>query len=141
MSNEVEVPANKEDSFAPLTRRPTLVLTGAGFTKDFGGFLASEMWAYIFNSPSVQVSTVLRAKLIDNQDFEGVYSEVLGDPDISAEDKARLSEAVLQAYQLMDRSITRARGAGGAHYDGVMNTIKHILGESSEHGVMFTLNQ
>jgi hypothetical protein len=26
-----------------------ILLTGAGFTKNFGGLLASEMWAEIFN--------------------------------------------------------------------------------------------
>ena len=27
----------------------TILLTGAGFTKNFGGFLAREMWAQIHN--------------------------------------------------------------------------------------------
>jgi len=27
------------------------MLTGAGFTETFGGYLATEMWAAIFNQP------------------------------------------------------------------------------------------
>jgi hypothetical protein len=30
-----------------------VLLTGAGFTKTFGGYLASEMWATILNQPEV----------------------------------------------------------------------------------------
>jgi hypothetical protein len=28
-----------------------VLFTGAGFTKNFGGFLAKEMWSKIFNNP------------------------------------------------------------------------------------------
>jgi len=33
----------------------TILLTGAGFTKNFGGFIASEMWAKIFNCRELQI--------------------------------------------------------------------------------------
>ena len=32
----------------------SILMTGAGFTKNFGGFLANEMWAKIFNCHEVQ---------------------------------------------------------------------------------------
>ena len=32
-----------------------VLLTGAGFTKTFGGYLASEMWATILNQPEIQI--------------------------------------------------------------------------------------
>ena len=36
-----------------------ILLTGAGFTKNFGGFVATEMWEKIFNCSEVQDSPVL----------------------------------------------------------------------------------
>ena len=66
-----------------------MLLTGAGFTKNFGGFLANEMWAYIFNNPLIQSSVILREKLVDDQDFESVYSPVAGQPEAFEERLAR----------------------------------------------------
>ncbi len=50
-----------------------ILLTGAGFTHNFGGFLAREMWSKIFNNPIVQASTEARKLLLDDFDFESIY--------------------------------------------------------------------
>ncbi len=52
-------------------------LTGAGFTKKFGGYLASEMWALVLNQAEVQQDEGLRRELLDEMDFEKVYDQVL----------------------------------------------------------------
>ncbi len=57
-----------------------LLLTGAGFTKNFGGLLASEMWYKIFNSIDSAKYPELKDKI--NQfrqgyDFEGFYNEII----------------------------------------------------------------
>ena len=48
-----------------------VLLTGAGFSANFGGFLASQMWAKIFNRTSSNPN--LREALFGNQNFEDVY--------------------------------------------------------------------
>jgi hypothetical protein len=55
-----------------------VLLTGAGFTKTFGGYLASEMWATILNQPEVQDSPELLKKIrdADNLDYETCYEEI-----------------------------------------------------------------
>jgi len=37
-----------------------ILLTGAGFTKNFGGFLGSQMWDQIINDPEIQDNDNLR---------------------------------------------------------------------------------
>jgi hypothetical protein len=54
-----------------------LLLTGAGFTKTFGGYLASEMWATILNQPEVQNSPELLKGMrdLENLDYEMYYED------------------------------------------------------------------
>lgn len=40
-----------------------LLLIGAGFSKDFGGLLAREMWSEVFNDPEVRRLPDLAASL------------------------------------------------------------------------------
>jgi hypothetical protein len=54
-----------------------ILLTGAGFTKNFGGFLASEMWAQIFNSRQIRPHKELGKILRHDFDYESVYNRVL----------------------------------------------------------------
>ncbi|PIR48046.1 hypothetical protein COV06_01450 [Candidatus Uhrbacteria bacterium CG10_big_fil_rev_8_21_14_0_10_50_16] len=79
-----------------------ILLTGAGFTKNFGGFLASEMWSQIYNHPDVQSSEKLRSLLCDDFDYESVYSRVNDDKSVSCEDKERIQSAVREAYKNLD---------------------------------------
>lgn len=37
-----------------------ILLTGAGFTKNFGGPLAKELWSIIFNNPSLDQAPDVR---------------------------------------------------------------------------------
>ena len=55
-----------------LKTKNLILLTGAGFTKNFGGFLASEMWSKIFNTPAIQANKKLRDLLEGNDDFEEI---------------------------------------------------------------------
>ena len=55
-----------------------VLLTGAGFTKSFGGYLASEMWAAILNQPEIQNSPALlkRMRELETLDYELLYEEI-----------------------------------------------------------------
>lgn len=62
-------------------------MTGAGYTKNFGGLLADQMWAKIFNHEEVQDKPALKDLLFDTFDYESVYHEVCNDDDTNSEKK------------------------------------------------------
>lgn len=63
-----------------------VLLLGAGFTKNFGGLLANEMWAEIFNNKEVQDQPQIKKLMLKYFDFEFVYNEILSRPGPECED-------------------------------------------------------
>jgi hypothetical protein len=51
-----------------------VLLIGAGFSRNWGGLLASEVQASIFNHPAVQARSRLRAMVLDRP-FEDALEE------------------------------------------------------------------
>jgi hypothetical protein len=80
-----------------------VLLTGAGFTKPFGGYLASEMWAAIFNQPEVQNSPKLLDEMRACLNFETVYANIQAQG--TEQDKKQLSGAIRNAFKEMDDDI------------------------------------
>ena len=54
-----------------------VLLTSAGFTYHFGGFLAKEMWALIFNNPDIGEHPQLKELLRNDFDYESIYYKVI----------------------------------------------------------------
>jgi hypothetical protein len=83
----------------------SVLLTGAGFTKPFGGYLASEMWATIFNQPEVQKSPTLLKGMRDedNLDYETFYDRIQTTG--TEREKTALSDAIRSAFLEMDDNI------------------------------------
>jgi hypothetical protein len=81
-----------------------LLLLGAGFTYNFGGPLATEMWAWIFNSKFIQTQQKLRDLMIHDFDFESAYYEVM-EGNYSEEEKEAMSDAVSSAYYRLDEIV------------------------------------
>ncbi len=81
-----------------------IMLTGAGFSKNFGGFLAREMWQMMFNHPLTAKNQAIRDSLLETQDFEQSYSDIL---ESSLEDsvKADMNTIVSDAYKNLDVSV------------------------------------
>lgn len=128
------------------------LITGAGFTKNFGGFLASEMWSVIFNNSKIHVDKMLRTYLFNKADYEEVYEYVLyraplDDTDDMHEKRIKLfTEVLLESYEQLDsivRNWVYRRDASFPinHYglDGFLN--KFTGGGKNEKGFIFTLNQ
>lgn len=118
-----------------------LLLTGAGFTKNFGGFLALEMWEEIFNTKWIRESPKLRSLLLENEDFESVYSKVLDEEGFSPDDKERMKKAVRDAYRSLDNAIKSRNRSGNPYISNVMKLVNLFGGNSSQRGLVFTLNQ
>lgn len=87
----------------------TVLMTAAGYTKNFGGLLADQMWAEIFNHKEVQGNPALKELLFNNFDYESVYHEVCNDDDTDSEKKIytvdakkAINTAILEAYKKLD---------------------------------------
>lgn len=121
-----------------------ILFTGAGFTKNFGGLLASEMWSKIFNHPQIHSHPKLRELLLNDYDYESIYYKVLSG-DSRSQEKDALTEAILETYETLDRIVRDWTFTSGAPYPvniyGVNNLIERFAGRNNEVGFFFTLNQ
>lgn len=126
-----------------LTVAPNVLLTGAGYTHNFGGFLAAEMWAQIFNHPAVQAAPALRTRFLQqhNFDFEELYAkEPKG---INNPDYVSLSAGLQSAYEQLDQ-ISRDAQFQPNHRIGLNNLqswLRHFDGRQTSKGFVFSLNQ
>jgi hypothetical protein len=128
--------------------REPVLLTGAGFTQNFGGVLADQMWDKIFNHGQVQHYPSLVKLLKDNFDFESVYNEVMDGSGYTSEAQAALQQAVKDAYDQLD-NITRIYWGPPAPYaspravsrDGLSSLLERFASEGKARGFIFTLNQ
>jgi hypothetical protein len=119
------------------------LLTGAGFSKNFGGMLASEMWTLINNDAGVRRHPTLRDRLLADQDFESVYYNVIagGDP----KEAAAMTNAVAGAYRHLDAILAdfhpATDSANPIDIYGVLRMIANFAGAWHDPGFVFTLNQ
>ncbi len=119
------------------------LLTGAGFSKNFGGLLASELWDALFNHRAVQATPSIREKLLSDQDFESVYHDLISR---GSEDERRLiSEAMSAAYKEIDNALMDFSFVPGSPYPvniyRVQDLIASFSGPIHDPGYIFTLNQ
>ncbi len=121
------------------TASPNILLTGAGFTYDFGGFLASEMWALIFNHQLVQKRPSVRRIMLEDFDYESVYERILEDTTLVSEDKKAIKQAVFAAYSKLDAMLINK--PYGDRLTAVARLIDRFDGNDHSSGFFFTLNQ
>jgi hypothetical protein len=134
--------ARKLMAMFKINIKDKIFLTGAGFTKNFGGFLADEMWSVLFNLPRIQNSGLLRSRLLEdrNFDYESVYSNIMGDPDIPEDKRKEFAEAIYEAYFALDDAVVRGVPGEPDNYK-VQEMIGWFGGNSSSRAIIFTLNQ
>jgi len=124
--------------------REPVLLTGAGFTANFGGFLASEMWSRIFNHHEIHRYSSLVQLLRQDFHFESVYHQVIYGNQYTLEEQNALQTAVQDAYQQLDESTRNCWGPGGScpvSCQGVRNLLEGFASAGTERGFIFTLNQ
>jgi len=135
----------------------TTLLLGAGFTKNFGGLLASEMWAEIFNHKEIQAQPEIKKLMLKNFDFEDVYYEILSRPNpdnehnkdfevspttSTKEEKFAIQNAVRSAYDNIDLSlqIIYNHSINTNNLKNVIEFITIFFGQTKK-SFIFTLNQ
>lgn len=129
----------------PDQSKNLILLTGAGFTRNFGGFLAREMWSKIFNNPSVQSNAKVREVLASDFDFESVYSTILRGDTYDEVDKKIMRDAVEKAYKDLDGAVTQwsfnSSNPAGLNIYGLGEILALVSSKGSDQGCFFTLNQ
>lgn len=121
-----------------------ILLTGAGFTKNFGGFLGSEMWAQIFNDAEIQRTPSLRGLLQTDYDFESVYSAVMSG-NLPEENKNIMRRVIEKVYRNLDDTVKswvfNAESPYPVNWYGWEELVNLFVGQSHLKGLFFTLNQ
>ena len=117
-----------------------VLLTGAGFTHNFGAPLASEMSDLIFNNPLIQSNQILKEKLQYNFDYESIYHEVMSEGEDHSEKKILLQEAVEEAYRQVDQRIINSP-LSQTNFDMFSEMISRFQRRREGSGYIFTLNQ
>lgn len=118
-----------------------VLLTGAGFTHIFDGFLAKEMWSLIFNSPEVNANARIKALLKNDFSYESIYYKII-EGDFTAENKKAITNAVRDAYRRLDNKILAyKRGDQPVSIADVNQFIERFAGHHGKKGFFFTLNQ
>jgi hypothetical protein len=124
-----------------FTPKRQVLLTGAGFSKDFGGYLSLEMWSVIFSQPEIGRHPELRMYLLGEFNYERAYNAVLQGEQFPPEVKSDFSTAVKRSYQQMHTAFYEQGIRIPA--TGVCNAIVGTFAGagSKERGFVFTLNQ
>ena len=87
-----------------------ILLTGAGFTKNFGTPLAIEMWATIFNHKIIQAQPRIKELMMDNFDYESIYTSIIKGS-YTEDEKKTIKYVVKFAYDNIDSILRKyARG-------------------------------
>ena len=121
------------------------LLTGAGFTKNFGGYLAQDMWAQIFNHPAICADSQLKSILRDDFDYESFYYTVTGTDIYSDSQKEIVRKATFDAYQKLDEIVRtwmfRSDVGNPLNIYRLNKFISEFEGSKNCPGFFFTLNQ
>lgn len=122
-----------------------ILLTGAGFTANFGAPLARQMWSKILNNTKIENMPEVKKKLLSNFDFEQVYADVLRSGSFSQEDKESFNLIMIDAYSSMDETLKSYVHGGfqqyGINWYGISSFLQLFAGFSTKTGAHFTLNQ
>lgn len=121
----------------------TVLLTGAGFTKNFGGFLAEDMRDKIRYHTEVKNKPALKGLLDIDFDYESVYHEVCNGSYID-DDRNAINIAIFEAYSKLD-GIAQNYNARNALESSILYGAKRIINQltcdKSRINLFFTLNQ
>jgi hypothetical protein len=127
---------------APFNTR--MILTGAGFSRPWGGYLAAELWSLIISEPSIRSRVELDRVLHDELNFEEVLAriEVSETSDFNDDDRRVMRAAVTNAFELQEQQI-KQKGSFliGSNPDLERMLINFTARPTRGTTCFFTLNQ
>jgi hypothetical protein len=122
-----------------------VLFTGAGFTKNFGAPLATEIWYEIFNNSKIQSCSRIRDLLLSDFDYESIYYRVING-DYTKAEKELVDSAIYEAYRDIDKIVSewifRPGSANPINIYRLNEFIDSFSGQRPDmSGFFFTLNQ
>ncbi len=120
-----------------------VLLTGAGWSRNWGGRLASEIWQAIMGRPVVKSNSRLRDLLLDEPSFELALAKTHAPP-FTTGDRQDFERALLEVFISMDREIGRPDHDPWINIYKVQELLFRFWGhrnQSINTGYLFTLNQ
>lgn len=119
------------------------ILTGAGWTRNWGGRLAGEVWQDLMGHRAVQNNPRLRALLLEECSCEAALGRAQAEPFTPA-DRQAFEQALLDAFIAMDWEIARPDHDPWINIYKVQDLLFRFWGQRGDRvnaGYMFTLNQ
>ena len=124
-----------------------ILLTGAGFSRNWGGYTSGEMWARVKGEASVRQNEELNRFLVTETSFEVALAKARAG-EVSADSAQTLESAILKAFESLDRQLLSAPKSGptSINIDGVQKFLSRFYWKSPDNtpvdtGYIFTLNQ
>lgn len=121
-----------------------VLLTGAGFSRNWGGRLAGEMWEEVFSHPAVQKRPAVRIQLLQTPSFEDALSHVEFDSNKFDDfDRAAMRQALREAFERMDAEHASRLSGSRPSIDtgGMKDFMLRFYSQQQRSGYIFTLNQ
>jgi hypothetical protein len=120
-----------------------VLLTGAGWSRNWGGQLAKEIWSSLIGHPHIRTNDRVRNLLLNEQAFEVVLGKARVAP-FTKGDREDIENAILETFIAMDREIARHDHDPWININGVRKWLFRFFGQrdaGNEAGYLFTLNQ
>jgi len=118
-----------------------ILLTGAGFSANFGAPLAYQISDRIYNDRQVRKSEKLKNELKNNFDFEAIYQNVMQSEEFNDKEKQILSNAIQDTYERLDEDIIRHKDLSQTYADFFKEFLFKFSIPLGGSGFAFTLNQ
>jgi hypothetical protein len=122
-----------------------ILLTGAGFTHNFGLPLARQVWGMIFNDPSIQSTKKVRGALLKTFNYEDLYSQVLTQDKYQCDKKPflnRISEVFNDTFEELCIQSINNEQKYGIKFNDIRKFIKLFSGKDGNlTPYIFSLNQ
>ncbi|MBV9861087.1 MAG: hypothetical protein JO267_02950 [Alphaproteobacteria bacterium] len=121
-----------------------VLLIGAGFSRNWGGRLAREVWEEIFSNPEIQKRPGLRTLLIRTPMFEDALAAITDIRTYDDEDRSAMQVAIQQVFQRMDEEHAAVLGGSTPKIDsgiGIKEFFARFYCQTDRIGYIFSLNQ
>lgn len=117
-----------------------ILLTGAGFTKDFGAPLANAIWAEILNHNEIQAQSRIRKLMMDERDcdFESIYTSIMEDKKYTEEERNAINHAMKFVYHDIDTTLRNY--ARRVPHPVQLNNLNEFIGRFNENGPIYGPN-
>lgn len=119
------------------------ILTGAGWTRNWGGQLASEVWQCLVGNRAIQQRAAVRELLLEEGSFEAAAGRLQTAP-FNAGDRQTYERTLMDAFVAMDAEVARPDHDPCINLHKVQELLFRFWGQRGDYvdaGYFFTLNQ